>query len=78
LYALKDPGSWWNNFYSRREFHDDRAAFFNRFFDGGQTRYFYLLKMVNPGTFNVNPARVWPMYEPDKIATTAGAQVTVQ
>jgi uncharacterized protein YfaS (alpha-2-macroglobulin family) len=78
LYALKDPGSWWNNYYSRREFHDDRAAFFNRFFDRGQTRYFYLLKMVNPGKFNVNPARVWPMYEPDKIATTDSTQVTVQ
>ena len=78
LYELRDPKRWWQNFYSRREFHDDRAAFFNRYFNDGQTQYFYLLKMTNAGKFNVNPARVWPMYQPDKLATTDAAQVIVQ
>ncbi len=78
LYELRDPKSWWTNYYSRREFHDDRAAFFNQYFPSGQRQYFYLLKITNPGQFHVNPARAWPMYEPDKLTTTAPAEVTVQ
>ncbi len=78
LYELRDPTRWWQNAYSRREFHDDRAAFFNRYFNNGQTQYFYLLRMTNAGKFNVNPARVWPMYQADKLATTGSALVTVQ
>ena len=78
LYELKEPRRWWNNFYSRREFHDDRAAFFNTFFPRGQAQHFYLLKITNAGQFKVNPARAYPMYQPDKLATTGSAEVTVQ
>jgi len=51
LYALRDRPPWWQYFYARREFHDDHAALFQTYFDGRESRYFYLLKIVNPGKF---------------------------
>jgi hypothetical protein len=70
LYELKDKPAWWQSWYSRREFHDDRAALFQTWFQRGQAQYFYLLKAVNPGRFRVSPARVQPMYQPNYLATT--------
>ncbi len=62
------PGNWeW--WYTRREFHDDRAAMFATEFEG-RHESFYLLKVVNPGTFAVSPAHVEPMYQPGVQATT--------
>ena len=78
LYELRDPKRWWNTFYSRREFHDDRAAFFNNYFPAGQIQQFYLLKITNAGRFHVNPARVYPMYQPERLATTGSAEIVVQ
>ena len=78
LYELRNPGNWWTRYLSRREFRDDRAAFFNRYQRAGQTQYFYLLKITNAGRFKISPARVYPMYQPERIATTAPAEVTVQ
>ena len=45
-------------------------AIFQTYFPQGQQQYFYLLKVVNPGTFQVSPARVQPMYNPGVMATT--------
>ncbi len=39
-------------------------AIFQTYFPQGQQQYFYLLKVVNPGVFQVSPARVQPMYNP--------------
>jgi uncharacterized protein YfaS (alpha-2-macroglobulin family) len=50
--------------------HDDRMAIFQLHFPSGQQQYFYLLKVVNPGVFQVNPARVEPMYQPGYLSTT--------
>ncbi len=36
---------------------------------GGMNR-FYLLKVVNPGSFSITPADVQPMYQPGVQATT--------
>lgn len=58
--------AWW---YTRREFHDDRAAMFATEFSG-RHESFYLLKVVNPGDFVVSPAHVEPMYQPEVQATT--------
>jgi len=58
--------TWW---YTRREFHDDRAVLFASDFSGHQES-FYLLKVVNPGSFEISPAHVEPMYQPGIQATS--------
>jgi uncharacterized protein YfaS (alpha-2-macroglobulin family) len=70
------PG-WWFNSYTRREFHDDRAAFFNTEING-RREYFYLLKAVNPGKFAISPAQAGPMYQPNVQTTTEPATLEVQ
>jgi hypothetical protein len=77
LYELKEKPPWWSYLYSRREFHDDHVALFINYFWKGQTTTFYLLKVVNSGTFRVSPARVQPMYQPQFISTTEGRTVEV-
>jgi uncharacterized protein YfaS (alpha-2-macroglobulin family) len=72
LYEISNKPPWWRYWFSRRELHDDRMAIFDTFFYEQQKQYFYLLKVVNPGTFHVSPARVEPMYQPGHIATTEG------
>ncbi len=76
-YEIKDRPDWWSYFYSRREFHDDRAAMFQTWFKQRQT-YFYLMKMVNPGKFRVSPALVQPMYQPSVLSTTDALTVEVK
>ena len=70
LYELKEKPSWWNWWFTRREFHDDRAAFFQTYFSRGAQEYVYLLKVVNPGVFRVSPGKVEPMYQPSYFATS--------
>lgn len=77
LYELKARPSWWEFYYTQREFHDDRAAMFATTFARGQRRFHYLLKAVTPGTFQAGPARVLPMYEPSRQASTRSVTVTV-
>jgi hypothetical protein len=77
LYELKDKPPWWDFYYTQREFHDDRAALFSTTFRRGQGQFHYLLKAVTPGTFQANPARVLPMYEPERQASTRATTVTV-
>jgi len=80
FYEIKNRPDWWESFWSRREFHDDRAAIFQTYFDGSNrsTHYFYLLKIVNPGKYRVSPASVQPMYQPGIISTTDAATVEVK
>ena len=78
LYALKDRPPWWTTWYTRREFHDDRATFFQTYFWRSQAQYVYLLKVVTPGRFRVSPARVQPMYQPRYFATTESKVVEVK
>ncbi|MGO9642920.1 MAG: alpha-2-macroglobulin family protein [Candidatus Acidiferrales bacterium] len=76
LYALDQRPPWWQSWFERREFHDDRAAFFETYFNGTRV-YTYLLKIVNPGKFRVTPAMVTPMYQSGISATTDAATVEV-
>jgi len=76
LYTLNRKPDWWADWFTRKEFHDDRAAFFNTDFNG-RREYVYLLKVVNPGRFAVSPASAGPMYEPEKQATTDPAVLEV-
>ena len=76
-YEIKDRPSWWEYWFSRREFHDDRAAMFQTYFNKRQT-YFYLMKIVNPGKFRVSPALAQPMYQPSILSTTDSQTVEVK
>jgi hypothetical protein len=66
IVARPTDWTWW---YTRREFHDDRAVIFATDFSGHQES-FYLLKVVNPGSFEISPAHVEPMYQPGIQATS--------
>ncbi len=77
LYELRQRPSWWQYWFTRREFHDDRAAIFQTYFTG-RHEYVYLLKIVNPGKFQVSPAMVQPMYQPSIMATSDAAVVEVK
>jgi uncharacterized protein YfaS (alpha-2-macroglobulin family) len=70
LYELAEKPPWWNWWFTRREFHDDRAAFFQTYFPRGGQEFVYLLKVVNPGVFRVSPGKVEPMYQPSYFATS--------
>jgi hypothetical protein len=77
-YELKSRPPWWQYLFTRRELHDDRMAIFQTYFPQGQQQYFYLLKVVNPGAFQVSPARVQPMYNPGVMATTESRRLEVK
>jgi uncharacterized protein YfaS (alpha-2-macroglobulin family) len=77
LYELKQKTDWWGFWFTRREFHDDHAAFFQTYFNKHQ-EYVYLLKIVNPGTFRISPASVQPMYQPSVISTTDAKTLEVK
>ena len=68
-YEINQRPSTWDWWYTRQEFHDDRAAIFATTFSGRHDS-FYLLKVINPGSFDISPARVAPMYQPNVQATT--------
>lgn len=76
LYKLNNKPDWWADWYTRKEFHDDRAGFFNTEFDK-RREYVYLLKVVNAGKFQVSPAAAAPMYQPATQATTDPATLEV-
>jgi hypothetical protein len=77
LYKLNNKPDWWADWFTRKEFHDDRAAFFNTEFTR-RTEYVYLLKVVTPGRFVISPAQSGPMYQPSVNATTDPATLEVQ
>jgi uncharacterized protein YfaS (alpha-2-macroglobulin family) len=77
LYKLNNKPDWWADWFTRKEFHDDRAAFFNTDFNG-RREYVYLLKVVNAGKFVISPAQAGPMYQSNVQATTDPATLEVQ
>jgi alpha-2-macroglobulin len=68
-YKILDRPAAWDYWYTRRDFYDDRAAIFASE-STGRHESFYLLKVVNPGSFAISPANVQPMYQPGIQATT--------
>lgn len=78
LFQLKNKPPGWAYGFTRRELHDDRMAIFQTRFEQGQQQYFYLLKVVNPGLFQVGPARVQPMYQPGFLATSESRKLEVK
>ncbi|MDR3753817.1 MAG: MG2 domain-containing protein [Terracidiphilus sp.] len=77
LYTINHKPDWWADFFTRKEFHDDRAAFFNSDFSV-RREYVYLLKVDNPGKFQISPADAGPMYQPNIETTTDPATLEVQ
>jgi uncharacterized protein YfaS (alpha-2-macroglobulin family) len=77
LYKLNNKPDWWADWFTRKEFHDDRAAFFNDDFSI-RREYVYLLKVDNPGKFAISPADAGPMYQPNIETTTDPATLEVQ
>ncbi len=77
LYTLNNKPDWWSEIFTRKEFHDDRAAFFNTEF-GSRSVYVYLLKVDNPGKFQISPAQAGPMYQSNVQTTTDPATLEVQ
>jgi len=77
LYDFRQKPAWWEYWWTRREFHDDRAAFFQTYFTRNH-EYVYLLKIVNPGKFQVSPAIAQPMYQPSQLATSDAATIEVK
>jgi uncharacterized protein YfaS (alpha-2-macroglobulin family) len=66
----------WSDWYSQREFRDNRAVLFLNWFDG-KARFQYAMRVQVPGQFRVAPARVERMYEPDVRANSASGGLTI-
>jgi hypothetical protein len=66
----------WSDWYSAREFRDQRTAFFLNFFDGKAT-FQYAMRVQQPGDFRVAPARVELMYQPTVQSNTASGKLTI-
>jgi uncharacterized protein YfaS (alpha-2-macroglobulin family) len=71
-HALKD----WSDWYSEREFRDNRVVFFRNYFDK-KARFQYAMRVQVPGQFRAAPARAERMYEPDVRANSATAGLTI-
>jgi alpha-2-macroglobulin len=78
LYEIRDKPPWWRYAFTHRELHDDRMAIFQTTFPEGQQQFFYLLKVVTPGLFQVRPARVGPMYQAQIQATSEPKSLEVR
>jgi uncharacterized protein YfaS (alpha-2-macroglobulin family) len=67
----------WSDWYSAREFRDDRTVFFLNDFDGDTTLQ-YAMRVQIPGQFLVNPARVELMYRPSVQANSASTRMEIK
>jgi len=66
----------WSDWYSNREFRDNRSVLFLSHFDG-KAQFQYAMRVQVPGQFRVAPARVERMYEPDVRANSATGALTI-
>ncbi|HEV7797082.1 MAG TPA: MG2 domain-containing protein [Pyrinomonadaceae bacterium] len=65
----------WSDWYSSREFRDNRTVFFMDYFDGDTTLQ-YAMRVQVPGDFRVAPARAELMYRPTTQSNTASGKLT--
>jgi uncharacterized protein YfaS (alpha-2-macroglobulin family) len=66
----------WCDWYSNREFRDNRTAIFLNYFDGDATLQ-YAMRVEVPGEFRIAPARVELMYQPTVQANTANDRLRI-
>jgi len=64
----------WTDWYSSREFRDQRTVFFLDYFDGNAT-FQYAMRVQVPGEFRIAPARAELMYQPANHSNTASGKV---
>ncbi|HAF12860.1 MAG TPA: hypothetical protein DCK99_03995 [Blastocatellia bacterium] len=68
-------GSDWSDWYSSREFRDNRTVFFLDYFDGSTTLQ-YAMRVQVPGEFRIAPARAELMYRPTTQSNTASGRMS--
>jgi len=66
----------WSDWYSNREFRDQRTVIFANYFDGDAT-FQYALRVQIPGEFKVAPARAELMYQPTVQANTENKKLSI-
>lgn len=66
----------WTDWYSNREFRDNRTVFFLDYFDG-DTTFQYAMRVEVPGEFRVAPARAELMYQPTVQANTGNGRLRI-
>lgn len=66
----------WGDWYSNREFRDNRTAIFMNYFDGDATLQ-YAMRIEVPGEFKIAPARAELMYQPTVQANTANDRLRI-
>jgi hypothetical protein len=67
----------WSDWYSAREFRDQRTAFFLNFFSG-KAIFQYAMRVQEPGDFRIAPARVELMYQPTVQSNTASGKLSIR
>ena len=67
-------GKDWTDWYSSREFRDNRSVFFLDYFDGNAT-FQYAMRVQVPGQFRVAPARAELMYRASTQSNTASGKL---
>ena len=65
----------WSDWYSSREFRDNRTVFFLDYFDGSST-FQYAIRVQVPGQFRIAPARAELMYRPAVQSNTASGRMS--
>ncbi|HKP46933.1 MAG TPA: alpha-2-macroglobulin family protein, partial [Pyrinomonadaceae bacterium] len=68
-------GQDWSDWYSSREFRDNRTVFFLDYFDGDAT-FQYAMRVQIPGQFRIAPARAELMYRPAIESNTASRRMS--
>jgi uncharacterized protein YfaS (alpha-2-macroglobulin family) len=66
----------WSDWYSSREFRDQKSVLFIYYFDGKAT-FQYAMRVQVPGDFRVAPARAEQMYQPTVQSNTANTKMAI-
>lgn len=66
----------WSDWYSQREFRDQRTVIFSDYFDGDAV-FQYAMRVLVPGEFRVAPARAELMYQPGIEANSASSRLRI-
>ncbi|MDQ2855061.1 MAG: alpha-2-macroglobulin, partial [Acidobacteriota bacterium] len=72
--ALSYADNHWSDWYSQREFRDNRTVIFKDYFDGKAT-FQYAMRVEVPGEFRVAPARAELMYQPTVQSNTGNGRL---
>jgi len=75
IYLNYSTGSW-SDWYSNREFRDNRTVIFQNYFDGNAA-FQYAMRVEVPGEFRVAPARAELMYQPTVQANTSNDRLRI-